>query len=148
MKIRAYLFILAMVATLPVAAQDEASNQDPTVEPSPVQWSLGLGVTSSPRPYVGASNSVLPIPVVELYYKNLYIQGIQAGYHFVNTKNFAFDVRAGLVAGVADLVEVSSCVGGGAAPGLYSRPYGGRLRTQRPGAPAAQGRGGFRAGHG
>jgi outer membrane protein len=39
----------------------------------------------------------LPIPVVELYYKNLYIQGIQAGYHFVNTKNFAFDVRAGLV---------------------------------------------------
>jgi len=97
MKIRVYLLALAMLVSLPIAAQEEATEQDTTVAPSPVQWSLGLGVTSSPRPYIGASNSVLPIPIIELYYKKLYIQGIQAGYHFVNTKNFAFDARAGLV---------------------------------------------------
>jgi outer membrane protein len=97
MKIRVHLLAFILLVSLPLAAQEEGTEQEPTITSSPVQWSLGLGVTSSPRPYVGASNSVLPIPIIELYYKKLYIQGIQAGFHFVNTKNFAFDARAGLV---------------------------------------------------
>jgi len=97
MKTRVYIFVLFVLLSIPLAAQGQETEQDPTVAPSPVQWSLGLGVTSSPRPYVGASNSVLPIPIIELYYKKLYIQGIQAGFHFVDTKNFTFDARAGLV---------------------------------------------------
>ncbi len=64
---------------------------------SPFQWSLGVGVISSPRPYVGAENSVTPIPLIELAYKKWYVQGIQAGYKFINTENFGFDMRAGFV---------------------------------------------------
>jgi outer membrane protein len=94
---RVVLFVLAMLVSFPLVAQEEATEQDPPTEPSAVQWLLGLGAISSPRPYVGASNSVTPLPAIELYYKKLYIQGIQAGYHFVDTGNIAFDVRARLV---------------------------------------------------
>ena len=97
MNIRAHLLVLTVLVSFPVAAQEEATGQNLTTEPSPVQWSLGLGMISSPRPYVGAINSVTPLPVIELYYKKLYIQGIQAGYHFIDTKNFALDARARLV---------------------------------------------------
>ena len=97
MKIRAYLLILAMLASFPLCAQEEPTEQRPTAAPSTAQWSLGLGVLSSPRPYVGAENNVMAIPIIVLDYKKLYIQGIQAGYHFVNNKNFTFDARAGIV---------------------------------------------------
>ncbi|MCH7825987.1 MAG: MipA/OmpV family protein [Acidobacteria bacterium] len=95
--VRVCLFVLTMLVSFPVAAQEQATEQDLTTTPSAVQWSLGLAAISSPRPYVGASNTVTPIPIVELYYKKLYIQGVQAGYHLVDTKNIAFDVRARLV---------------------------------------------------
>lgn len=62
-----------------------------------LQWSLGLGVISSPRPYVGADNKVTPIPLLELRYKKLYVQGIQAGYRFVSNDDFDVDLRAGFV---------------------------------------------------
>ena len=97
MKIRPYLLILAMLASFPLSAQEEPTEQRPAAAPSTVQWSLGLGVISSPRPYVGAENNVMAIPIIVLNYKKLYIQGIQAGYHFVNNKNFTFDARAGIV---------------------------------------------------
>lgn len=97
MNIRVCLFALAVLVSFPIAAQEETTEQDPTTVPSAVQWSLGLGGISSPRPYVGASNSFTPLPIIELYYKKLYIQGIQAGYHVIDNKNFAFDVRGRLV---------------------------------------------------
>ena len=62
-----------------------------------LEWSLGLGVASTPRPYVGAENAVLPIPLVDITYKKLYVQGIQAGYWFVNNKKLDFGVRAEIV---------------------------------------------------
>jgi outer membrane protein len=54
-------------------------------------------VISSPRPYIGADNSITPIPLIEVYYKKLYVQGIQAGYHFVDNESFTFDARVGFV---------------------------------------------------
>ena len=95
--IRVCLFVLATLVSFPAAAQEQATEQDLAGAPSPVQWSLGLAAISSPRPYVGASNATTPIPMFELYYKKLYIQGVQAGYHLIETTNFAFDVRARLV---------------------------------------------------
>jgi outer membrane protein len=97
MKNRIYLLALALLVSLPLAAQEEKSEQESTIPRGQAQWSLGLGVISSPRPYVGADNSVMAIPIIGLNYKKLYIQGIQAGYHFVDTKNFTFDARAGIV---------------------------------------------------
>ncbi len=36
-------------------------------------------------------------PLVEVTYKKLYVQGIQAGYHFFDTGKFSLDARAGIV---------------------------------------------------
>ena len=97
MKRRVLLSILILLASLPLSGQDEAAGPAPSPTPSPVQWALGLGVYSSPRPYVGAENSTILGPVVELSYKKLYVQGIQAGYQFFDTGRFSLDARAGIV---------------------------------------------------
>ena len=62
-----------------------------------MRWSLGLGVISSPRPYVGADNKITPIPLVGLTTKKFYVNGIRAGYHFVDNEKFTFDGRVNLV---------------------------------------------------
>jgi outer membrane protein len=97
MRICLYFVILTLLASLPLGAQEEAPDQGRTTAPSAAQWSLGLAVISSPRPYVGADNSVMPIPIIGLAYKKVYIQGIQAGYHFIDNEKFTFDARAGVV---------------------------------------------------
>lgn len=61
------------------------------------EWSLGLGVASTPRPYVGADNAIIPMPLVDITYKKLFVQGIQAGFWFVDSKKFDFGVRADIV---------------------------------------------------
>lgn len=96
------LVLTALVSSAISQAQTatgEAAEDGPPAasQTSQFRWSLGLGVISSPRPYVGASNKITPIPLIELYYKKLYVQGIQAGYHFIDTEKFTFDARAGFV---------------------------------------------------
>ncbi len=59
-----------------------------------LQWSLGLGVISAPRPYVGASNQTRVIPLLELSWKRFYFQGIRAGYRLVEGDSASLDVRA------------------------------------------------------
>jgi outer membrane protein len=88
----------AVALLLPVAvlAQEVGDEADAPVERT-LEWSLGLGVASTPRPYVGAKNAILPIPLVDITYKKLYVQGIQAGYWFVDNKKLDFGVRAGIV---------------------------------------------------
>jgi len=83
---------------LPVAVSAQASGDEPDapVERT-LEWSLGLGVASTPRPYVGAENAIVPMPLVDITYKKLYVQGIQAGYWFVDNKRLDFGVRAGIV---------------------------------------------------
>ena len=79
-----------------VFAQEGGDQPDAPAERI-VEWSLGLGVASTPRPYVGAENAVLPIPLVDITYKGLYVQGIQAGYWFIDNKKLDFGVRTGIV---------------------------------------------------
>jgi outer membrane protein len=70
-----------------------ADDEPPQAEPE-LQWSLGLGVISAPRPYVGASNQTLVIPLVGLEYKRLSVQGIRVGYHMVDRDDLKLDLRA------------------------------------------------------
>ena len=95
MRTRMLFSILVLLTSLPLFAQDESATE--TLPPSPVQWSLGLGVVSSPRPYVGVKNSVLTIPLVELSYKKLYVQGVRAGFHLFEKGDVVFDARARIV---------------------------------------------------
>jgi outer membrane protein len=90
--------VLAFTLLMPVVglAQEGDSVNAPPVERT-LEWSLGLGVASTPRPYVGAENAILPIPLVDITYKKFWVQGIQAGYWFVDSKKFDFGVRAGIV---------------------------------------------------
>ncbi len=130
MKTRSLLSILVLLTSLPLFAQDESATE--TLPPSPVQWSLGLGWVSSPRPYVGTDNSVLPIPLLELYYKKLYVQGIRAGFHLFEKGDVTFDARARIVFAGLDpddspaldgIIERESSIEGGVAlewsPGKY-----------------------------
>ena len=74
-----------MLATAPAAAQGRPAEQG-------VRWSLGLGVISSPRPYVGADNQTRVIPVLNLEYKRFYFSGIQAGFRLIESGRFSLDV--------------------------------------------------------
>jgi outer membrane protein len=83
----------AAAVLLLISSPLTAADQPPSTQPE-VQWSLGLGVISAPRPYVGASNQVLVIPLVGLEYKRLSVQGIRVGYHLVDRADLTVDVRA------------------------------------------------------
>ncbi len=82
------LAAVLLALALPAAAQGP-----PGRDRSQLTWSLGLGVISAPRPYVGASNQVLVIPLLGLDSKRLYIQGIRAGYHLLDHEDLTFDAR-------------------------------------------------------
>jgi len=97
MKIRALLTLLVLLPSMSIFAQDEPAESSPPPAPSPFQWSLGIGAFSSPRPYVGAENSQIVAPLLEITYKKLYVQGIQAGYKFFDTDKFSLDARMGIV---------------------------------------------------
>mgnify|MGYP001826427295 FL=1 len=97
MTSRVLLSILILLASLPLFAQEELAEPAPSPTPSPIQWSLGFGAFSSPRPYVGAENSQIVAPLIEVNWKKLYVQGIQAGYRFFETGKFALHARAGIV---------------------------------------------------
>lgn len=88
--IRSAILALLLIAPALAAATDPSDSP----EQPPLQWSLGVGVISVPRPYVGASNDTLVIPLVGLDYKRLYVQGIRIGYHLVEGDGLTVDVRA------------------------------------------------------
>ena len=57
-----------------------------------LEWSLGLGVISSPRPYVGADNQTRIIPLLDVEYRRFYLRGIQAGFRVIEGERFGLDV--------------------------------------------------------
>ncbi len=59
-----------------------------------IRWSLGAGVIVAPRPYVGADAEIQPIPIIEFYSGRWFVQGIRAGYRFVDTRSIDFNVGA------------------------------------------------------
>lgn len=80
---------LMLAVALPAAAQGP-----PERDRSQLSWSLGLGAISAPRPYVGASNQLLVIPLVGLEYKRLSVQGIRVSYHLLEENGLVLDLRA------------------------------------------------------
>lgn len=92
------ILVFSATAQAQTPSEETAPGAPPAAQPTTgFQWSLGLGVISSPRPYVGVDNKITPIPLIELTYKDWYVQGIQAGYHFINTDKFTLDARIGFV---------------------------------------------------
>ena len=87
---RAVAFTLALSLGLVLAAAPAAAQGRPA--PEGVQWSLGLGAISSPRPYVGAGNQTRLIPVLDLEYERFYFRGILAGFQLVESGRFSLDI--------------------------------------------------------
>lgn len=81
--------VIATVTILGFAAPTAAQGRP---DSDGLRWSLGLGVISSPRPYVGADNQTRVIPVLDLEYKRFYFRGIQAGFEVFDTERFSLDV--------------------------------------------------------
>jgi outer membrane protein len=65
-------------AAKPVAAPEVRSGA-----PANLELSIGGGVVFGPRPYVGATAAVIPIPVVTVRYKRLFADGIRGGVRFL-----------------------------------------------------------------
>ena len=70
MKTRVLLSMSILLASPLVFAQEDPPEAAPTPQaPSKIQWSIGIGAFSSPRPYVGAENSQIVAPLIEVTYK-------------------------------------------------------------------------------
>ena len=80
----------ALLTTAGIALADDPAASRPSTHP---RNSLGLGIVSAPTPYRGAENRLLPIPLVELYYKRLYVQGILAGFRVLGGDDLHLDLR-------------------------------------------------------
>lgn len=87
MKRTCLTLLLLALGAAPAAAQRPPADT--------LQWSLGLGVISSPRPYVGASNKIFPVPLVQLRYQRLSIDGVRASYRLVDDSSFHLDLVGG-----------------------------------------------------
>lgn len=101
-------FILAVTMITvcgPAGAQQPPGGQGGP-PPDELRFSLGVGVISSPRPYVGASNQTRAIPLLELSWKRFYVQGIRAGYELVDGDRLSLDLQ--LRANFAGLEEDDS----------------------------------------
>jgi len=62
-----------------------AVQENPPSVPDNLDLSIGAGVIFAPRPYEGASAAIIPIPVVNVRYKNLFVEGIRGGYQFLKS---------------------------------------------------------------
>ena len=93
------LLALAALLVLPgAAAADDPQASKPAVPPSVapgtdhLDLSVGGGVVTAPRPYVGASEAVIPIPVVNVRYKWLFAEGIRGGAQFIRQGKLAGNI--------------------------------------------------------
>ena len=53
---------------------------------------VGMGVSTGTSPYKGISSVTLPLPDIELSYKSAFIEGINMGYNFYDTKTLQIGV--------------------------------------------------------
>lgn len=68
--------------------------QESSTDRGDLRWSLGVGVISSPRPYVDAENETRVIPLLELSYKRFFVRGVMAGFHLVDHRPWSVDLEA------------------------------------------------------
>jgi len=83
------LVLLVVVALAAGSATAQESRPEGTV------WSVGFGVLSAPRPYVGASNTTVPIPLFQLRTGRLSIDGIRASYRLAGDRRLHLDAVGG-----------------------------------------------------
>ncbi len=83
---RAFVVIALVVVSTSAAAQGPPAAAG-------VQVSVGAGVITAPRPYVGASNQTRAIPLLELSAGRFYLQGIRAGYTLLDGDGLDLDLR-------------------------------------------------------
>lgn len=57
-------------------------------------WGLGLGVVSSPRPYVGLDHELFPVPLVKYERGGFFIEGIRVGYRWTGDGGWGFGLFA------------------------------------------------------
>lgn len=85
--------VLGLLAT-PTVEAGLAGQDPPTPQGAPealpsapanLEVSIGGGVVIGPRPYVGASAAVIPIPVFTVRYKRLFAEGIRGGVQFLKS---------------------------------------------------------------
>jgi MipA family protein len=94
-----HLLALAWILVCPAWAlaqppQDNKPAKAPSFAPGTdhLDLSLGGGVVMAPRPYVGASEAVIPIPVVNVRYKWLFAEGIRGGAQFLRQGKLAGNI--------------------------------------------------------
>jgi outer membrane protein len=95
---RQWLWLMTCLAlAAPVAAQGPPASEG-------LEVSLGVGVISSPRPYVGADDQLRVIPLIEFASERFYVRGVTAGARLIAGGRFDLDLIgrfrfAGLEAG-------------------------------------------------
>ncbi len=93
------LALLLVALAAPGAAGAQGS--EPTMgqaaargdEEGSTRWSVGMAVISAPRPYVGSDQETQVIPLIEYDSGRWFVQGIRAGYRFIDTSRFQLDAR-------------------------------------------------------
>lgn len=83
----------ALITIALLAASTIGAAQDGPPESGGLRVAVGAGVISAPRPYVGASNQIRAIPLVELTAGRFSLQGIRAGYRLVDGDGVDLDLR-------------------------------------------------------
>ncbi len=58
------------------------------------QWSVGVAVIGSPRPYVDADNEIIPVPLFAVRAHRFFFETVRMGVRAVDTRHFDMDVLA------------------------------------------------------
>ncbi len=95
--------LVLILAVLTVPALATAQGTDPRTGTTtsgrdgegPTRWSVGVAVISAPRPYIGTDQETQVIPLIEYDSGRWFVQGIRAGYRFIDTERFRLDARVG-----------------------------------------------------
>jgi MipA family protein len=122
------------------APPDRKPATPPSVAPGTdhLDLSVGAGVVFAPRPYVGASEEVIPIPVFNVRYKWLFAEGIRGGAQFLRQGRLAGNVYLqanfeGLEAddspALAGMENRSKSLDAGAEVVFRARPVGFRVNV-------------------
>jgi outer membrane protein len=92
------LALVAMVASPAWGLAQPPQNPMPATPPSVapptdhLDLAVGFGVVTAPRPYVGASEAVIPVPSVNVRYKWLFAEGIRGGAQFLRQGKLAGNI--------------------------------------------------------
>lgn len=89
-RLSLFLVLLGSLA-LPVSAQRPPRPSD---RDRGAQWSLGLGVVASPRPYVDADDEIMPVPLFGVRAGGFFFETVRIGYRVADTRHFDMDVLA------------------------------------------------------